>query len=555
MKKIVLWGLLAISLPAHGVVPPNLSPELAKVRQITGQFKAVELRVDLSALPEAEKRALAKMVEAARILDTIFLNQVWAGNEPLLYSLSNDSSPLGRARLHAFQLEKGPWDRVNGGQAFLDGVPEKPAGGNFYPAGASKDEVAAWMKKLSPSEKARASGFFTTVRRSPDGKFVTVPYSQEYQGQLQIAAQLLRAAAELTQQPTLKHFLNKRADAFLSNDYYDSDVACMELDASIDPTIGPYEVYEDGWFNYKAAFESFINVRDDAETKKLSRFSGELQDLENHLPIEPKFRNPKIGALAPIRVVNTIFCSGDANHGVQTVAYNLPNDERISQEKGTKRVMLKNVQEAKFHGILEPIAGLALSSVDRKNVAFDAFFTHILMHEIMHGLGPHNITVGVKSTTVREALEDSYSAFEEAKADISGLWALQYLVDKGVIDKRMEQTMYTTFLASAFRSIRFGVGEAHGKGQAMQINYLTDAGGIQVQQSGLFTIDPLKIKTAVMALAHDILTIQATGDRKRAKEMLDRLGVVRPEVQKIIERLKSLPVDIEPVFTTANQLH
>ncbi len=265
------------------------------------------------------------------------------------------------------------------------------------------------------------------------------------------AAALLREAAGLASEPTLKAYLTSRADAFLSNDYYDSDVAWMDLKGTVEPTIGPYEVYEDEWFNYKAAFESFMTVLDEAETAKLQRFAGELQDIENHLPIDPKLRNPKIGASAPIVVVNEIYASGDANHGVQTAAFNLPNDERVISAKGSKRVMLKNVQDAKFAKILTPISRVVLTPEDQKELAFEAFFTHILVHELMHGLGPHNITVGGRQTTVRQELKDTYSAIEEAKADISSLFAIQYMIDKGVLAKSLERQLYTTFLASTFR--------------------------------------------------------------------------------------------------------
>src|SRR6185436_5818333 len=256
---------------------------------------------------------------------------------------------------------------------------------------------------------------------------------------------------------TLKKFLTARADAFLSNDYYASDVAWMELDAAIEPTIGPYEVYEDEWFNAKAAFEAFITVRDEAESKKLQAFSDHLQELENNLPVDPKYRNPKLGALAPIKVVNVVFAAGDGNRGVQTAAYNLPNDERVVREKGTKRVMLKNMQDAKFRMVLLPISKVALPAADQAKISFDAFFTHILMHELMHGLGPHAIGVGGRQTTVRQELKETYSTIEEAKADISGLWALRQLADKGTLPKSLEKPLYTTFLASTFRSIRFGV--------------------------------------------------------------------------------------------------
>jgi hypothetical protein len=380
---------------------------------------------------------------------------------------------------------------------------------------------------------------------------MAVPYSVEYQGELARAAALLREAAELTTQPTLKRFLTTRADAFLNDDYYASDVAWMELDASIEPTIGPYEVYEDEWFNFKAAFEAFITIRDEAESKKLQAFSTHLQELENALPIDPKYRNPQLGALAPIRVVNVVFSAGDGNRGVQTAAFNLPNDERVVREKGTKRVMLKNMQDAKFNRVLVPISKVALAATDQKNVAFDAFFTHILMHELMHGLGPHNITVSGRSTTVRQEFKELYSAMEEAKADISGLWALRQLADRKLIDPVITKTMYTTFLASAFRSIRFGINEAHGRGIAVQLNYLLDAGAFKVLPGGAFAVDEVKIADAVTSLTREIMTIQAEGNYGKAKELLDRLGVVRPSVQKVLDRLTNVPVDIEPNFTSS----
>src|SRR5687768_8510532 len=518
------------------------------------RFAPVDLTADINALPEHERRALAKMVEAAKVFDALFLRQVWEGNETLLLNLVQDSSPLGHARLHYFLINKGPWSRLDHNEAFVPGAPMKPAQGNFYPAASTKAEVEKWITSLPDVERRRATGFFTTIRRAPDGRMTLVPYSVEYQGELTHVAALLRDAAGLTQQPTLKAFLEKRAAALLSNDYYDSDVAWMELEASIEPTIGPYEVYEDEWFNYKAAFEAFITLRDDAETQKLARFSGELQEIENNLPIDPKYRNPKLGALAPIRVVNTVFSSGDANRGVQTAAFNLPNDERVISEKGSKRVMLKNNQEAKFRMVLQPISKVALAPVDQGRVMFDAFFTHILMHELMHGLGPHNISVGGRATTVRQEFKDAYSTIEEAKADVSGLFALQYLVDRQKLDKALDQTMYVTFLASIFRSIRFGINEAHGRGVAIQLNYFLDHGGVTVASDGTFAVNPERIRQNVVDLTRDIMTLQAVGDYAAATQLISTLGVVRPQVQTVLDRLKDVPVDIEPRFVTAQQL-
>jgi hypothetical protein len=328
----------------------------------------------------------------------------------------------------------------------------------------------------------------------------------------------------------------------------------MELKGAIEPTIGPYEVYEDEWFNYKAGFEAFITVQDDAESAKLEKFSGQLQDIENHLPIDPKYRNPKLGALSPMVVVNEIICAGDANHGVQTAAFNLPNDERVTREKGSKRVMLKNVQDAKFAKTLVPIAKVVLSPNEQKDLSFDAFFTHIVVHELMHGLGPHDVNTGSQKTTVRQALKDAYSALEEAKADISGLFAIQYMIGKGVLPKSLERPLYITYLASSFRTIRFGTSEAHGLGMAVQFNYLLDHGAFVVNQAGTFAVNWDKIKAGVEGLTREIMSIQAEGNYEKAKELTAKLGVVRPEVQAALDKLKSVPVDIEPKFTTAEQL-
>src|SRR5947209_9734186 len=425
------------------------------------RFATTDCGAYVSTLAPADRRVLAKLVEASKIIDALFLRQVWAGNDAMLVDLVKDQTPAGRARLHYFLINKGPWSRLDHHDVFVPGAPSKPQGANFYPVDAPKADLERWIQSLPEADRARATGFFTVIRRTATGGYSLVPYSLEYQGELARAASFLREASGLTSEPTLKAFLAKRADAFLSNDYYDSDVAWMELKGAIEPTIGPYEVYEDEGFNAKAAFESFITVQDEVESAKLQKFAGQLQEIENNLPIDPKYRNPKLGGLAPIVVVNEVFAAGDANRGVQTAAFNLPNDERVVQEKGAKRVMLKNVQDAKFAKTLVPISKIVLSAADQKNIAFDGFFMQIVVHELMHGLGPGNITINGRKTTVRREIKEAYSYLEEAKADISSLFAIQYMIDKGVLPKSLEKPLYTTYLASAFRSIRFGVNEAH----------------------------------------------------------------------------------------------
>jgi hypothetical protein len=546
---VVLAGTVAVMLRAQS---PTM-PDVTTLQSMAARFAPTDIGADLSKLSAADRRVLAKLVEAGRIIDALFQRQVWSGNDAMLLDLARDESPAGRARLHYFLINKGPWSRLDHNQPFVPGAPAKPEGANYYPEGASKADVERWLQSLSEADRAKATGFFTVIRRNGNS-FAAVPYNVEYQPEVARIAALLREAAGIATEPTLKTFLSKRADAFLSNDYYDSDVAWMELKGAIEPTIGPYEVYEDEWFNYKAGFESFLTVRDDAESAKLQKFAAELQDIENHLPIDARLRNPKLGALAPIVVVNEIFAAGDANRAVQTAAFNLPNDERVVREKGTKRVMLKNVQDAKFAKTLLPISKVVIADADQKNVAFDAFFTHIVVHELMHGLGPHNISAAGRQTTVRQQLKDTYSFMEEAKADISGLFAIQHMIDKGTLPKSLEQTLYTTYLASAFRSIRFGVNEAHGKGIALQLNFLLEGGGFVHKNDGTFAVDHTKVKDGVRDLTSTLMTIQAEGSYEKAKALGDRLGVVRPAVKQALDKLASVPVDIEPRFTTAAEL-
>lgn len=524
---------------------PELSRKIAR-------FSPTTLTADTSKLTPKDRQALDKIIAAAKLLDPLFLRQVWSGNEALEKKLQADKSAAGGLRLHYFYINDGPWSRLDEKKPFIAGVPEKPHGANYYPEDMTKEEFNTWLQTLSESEKQRATGFFHLIRRAPDKKLTIVAYSQAYKDVLEPAAKLLREAAVLTTNATLRDFLNKRADAFGSDDYYASDVAWMDLDSPIDVTIGPYETYEDELFSYKAAFEAYVTLRDDAETAKLAKFSSHLQELENNLPIDPRYRNPKLGAASPIRVVNLVFGSGEGNSGVQTAAFNLPNDERVVKEKGSKRVMLKNTQDAKFNKTLIPISRVVLAPADQSALAFDSFFTHILCHELMHGLGPHNIKVDGQDTTVRKQLKELYSAIEEAKADITGLWALQFMIDRGIIEKGMERTLYTTYLASMFRSVRFGITEAHGRGVALQFNYLTDEGAVKFNQAnGTFSIDHTKIKDSVRKLTSELLTMEAEGSYDKAKAMLEKFAVIRPPMQQALDKLKNVPVDIEPIFPLA----
>jgi len=553
MKKM-LPVLLAVA-GASGSEPQGAS--LAELQRMIARFAPTEIRVDTAGLSAGDRKALVKLIEASRIVNTIFLTQLWSGNAALMTQLEKDGSPLGKERSHYFWINKGPWSDLDDHTAFLPGVPPKKLpGANFYPPDMSKDEFESWVKGLPKTQRENAEGFFTIIVRDDARRLQSVPYSKAYRKELEQAADLLRQAAGFTNNETLRKFLALRADAFLSNDYYASDLAWMDLDAPLDVTIGPYETYNDELFGYKAAFEAYVNLRDEQETAKVKFFAGHMQEIEDNLPIEARYRNPKIGAAAPIRVVNEIFSAGDGNHGVQTAAYNLPNDDRVVQEKGSKRVMLKNVSEAKFESTLTPISKRMLTPDAQRDLSFDAFFTHILAHEMTHGIGPHSIQMDGRQTTPRQELKELFSAIEEAKADVTGLFMLQHLYDRGLLPggERNERLLYNTFLASAFRTLRFGVHEAHGKGMAMQFNYLMDRGAFAANSNGTYAVNFGKIKSAVRDLDHDLLTLEATGDYAGAKKMLDGLGVLRPELAAALGTLKDIPTDIEPHFATADSV-
>ena len=567
------WGAAAVAqTPAgsssaaqthdHEAVAPN--SEAAALNAQAARFAPAQLRADTSSLSPGDKAATIKLIEAAKIVDTLQLRQRWASNEALWLALKKDQSALGLARQRYFWLNKGPWSIIDGNRSFLPAnfagftIPAvKPEAGNFYPAGASKDAIGKWIASLAPTDKDAAQWFFTTIRADQDGRFKTVKYSDEYRVELKQLATLLREAAASADNASLKNFLRLRADAFLSNDYLASDFAWMDLDSSVDITIGPYETYNDDLFGYKAAFEAYVNIRDQKETDKLHFFGKHMQELEDNLPLAAAYRNPKVGALAPMVVVNEIYGAGDGNMGVQTAAYNLPNDERIISQRGAKRVMLKNVQEAKFKSTLTPIAKLVLTAQAQKDLDFDSFFSHILAHEITHGLGPHVTKSGGRDSTPRQDLKETYGTIEEAKADITGLFVLAYMMDKGELKETLgqgqaaEHRLYNTFLASGFRTLHFGLTDAHARGMAIQMNYLLDCGAFVAHGDGTFAVDFSKIKQAVADLDREFLTIEATGDYAKAKAMMSKYVVIRPDVQQALDKMKDVPTDIRPEFVTA----
>ncbi|AQR70953.1 hypothetical protein BZG29_23520 [Janthinobacterium sp. LM6] len=568
MKKLLIPLLMAAAVGSACAATPAATPATAQqLTSMSARYAPVALTADVTHLSAGDRQAIAKLVEAAKLVDVLQLRQRWSGNEALWAALKKDKSALGQARLNYFWINKGPWSVLDAHASFMPAsyagiaIPaHKPEAGNFYPQGATKASLETWMNGLPADDKQQAQWFFTTIRAGKDGKYHTVKYSDEYKVELKQLAKLLDEAAAATDNASLKKFLTLRAKAFLDNDYLPSDFAWMDLDSPVDITIGPYETYNDELFGYKAAFEAYVNIRDQAETQKLNFFAKHMQELEDNLPLDARYRNPKVGALAPMVVVNQVYGAGDGNMAVQTAAYNLPNDERIISARGSKRVMLKNVQEAKFKATLTPISKLVLTPAAQQDVDFNSFFTHILAHEIMHGLGPHATVVDGKPSTPRQDLKEAYSTIEEAKADITGLFALRYMMDKGQLNDTLgqgeaaERKLYNTFLASGFRTLHFGLTDSHARGMAIQMNYILDKGGFVSLGDGKFGVDFAKIKQAVIDLDREFLTIEATGDYARAQAMMSKYVVIRPEVQVALDKMKAVPNDIRPEFVTARAL-
>lgn len=538
-------SFLSVGMIAQAVEP---AVPLKDIESQMAKFRPVKITYNDKHLSARDKKAIERLVEAAHLMDEIFLRQVWKGNVTLRNELRHVK---GKEQIlkDYFQLNFGPFDRLDHNKPFIKvGLKEKPAGANFYPEGLSSKDLEQWIKK-HPKDKKEFESNFNVIIRNGDA-LEAVPYSQVYKEWLIPASNLLKEAARLTTNASLKKYLNSRADAFLSNDYFESDCDWMDLkNNSLEVVFGPYEVYEDNLMGYKAAFEAFITIVDPKESKKLARVVSYLDDLEKNLPIPSKHHNFRRGKESPIVVSNEVYTAGDTKAGIQTIAFNLPNDEKVREKKGSKKVMLKNVSQAKFDAILVPIAKKLINPKDVKDVAFENFFNHTLLHEVSHGLGPGTIVVKGKKTTVNKALKELYSIIEECKADTLAVWNTLFLKEKKVYSDKFMQSLYPTYLAGIFRSVRFGISEAHGGGNIIQFNYLREKGAIiHDKKTNRFEIDRLKMKETIKNLAHDLLMIEATGDYDAAKKFVRKYKMMPAEVSKAIALLKDVPVDIKPVY-------
>ncbi|KAJ2860556.1 hypothetical protein GGI22_002686 [Coemansia erecta] len=543
---------LTPSFLAASTMASSTGPSL---RTRLNEYKPTELRADLSHLTAGDKQALVKLADASDLLNSAYYQQIWAGAPRLRQELAANAHRSEEAKdtLSLFELLRGPWDRSRGNQPFVAGVGAKPPTANVYPEDMTKDEFAAWADQLPAEDAQRARGFYDAVQRSSNGTLELVRYADAYRKHLAPAAKLMDEAAALVSDASFAQFLRARAAAFGSNQYVDSEVAWLKIShaSALEAAIGPYETYEDELFSAKAFFEAMVHVRDFEASKELAKFASSLEFVESRLPIPDEYRNTKLVA-PPIVVVNQVYAGGDTAVPM-TAAYNLPNDEHAIERAGSKLTLIRNVQEGKMQSVLRPIALCVVSANDLRDVTFAAFFTHVLLHEVAHSNGPHR-TVGA-GHTVRSQLQELHSAFEEAKADITALFAARLLVDQRVIDDITMRQFYTTYLVSAFRSIRFGLAEAHGLGQAMQLNYLLEAGGF-VYDSGTrtFAVDFAKIDQAVADLTRDIMLIQGNGDKQGAVEFRNKYGVVAPAVAQALEGLKHVPIDIAPIWADIEDL-
>jgi hypothetical protein len=534
--------------PAVNDPPPlKIAPDI-KARR--AQFIQQSLDAETTKLSAADMKALDHLVRAAKVIDAIFLRQAWEGNPAFAPRVAALTGADAQAAKDYYRIMAGPWDRLKAFEPFLGNAPH-PRGAGFYPEDMTKEEFEKHLV-ANPDDRGAFTSTTTVIRRQ-GGKLVAVPYSREYKDLLEKAAVELRAAAAATSNQSLKKFLKLRANAFSSDDYYASDLAWMDLDSPIEVVIGPYETYEDDLFGYKAAFEAFVCVTEPSDSKQLANYKQELPFLESRLPIPDQYKNSKRGTESPIRVADEVITAGDARAGVQTLAFNLPNDERVREAKGSKKVLLKNMMRAKYDGILTAIGARTLAKGENAHLDFASYFHETLFHELSHGLGPVRIKVGGRDTTVRLELKELYPAIEEAKADVLAVYNLAVLTQsdrnpRGVVPVRVVEPLPWTYLAGLFRAARFGTTEAHGLGVVIQTNYLLAKGAIAVTPDGRFEPVLSKFAGGIKDLAHDLLMIEAQGSYTGARDLVRKYGKVPAPMAKLLASLKDLPVDVDPVF-------
>ncbi len=519
-------------------------PELIKSK--LAKYATVELKVDRASLDENQMVVLRRLVKAAQAIDDIFWRQSYRKSLAIREELQKSNEPIDKDYLHFLEINYGPFDRQDEAKAFL-GLAEKPPGAGMYPDDLTKDEFEQYVEK-NPDVKEEFFKLNTLIKRRR-GDLVAIPFEQEYRENLEIAAAHLREAAEITSDSLLRKYLSLRADALLSGDFYESDMAWMDLtENTLDVVIGPIESYEDQLMGLKAAYEGIVMIRDKQATNQMKKFVESMNQLEARLPVPGLYKKASVQQRAPIGVFNTVYTSGDANVAIKSIALSLPTDERVREEKGARTVQEKNIILAKFEKILVPIAGRVLSEELLPYVDGEAFFTNTLMHELAHPLGL-NYVKGNEDVTVRAVLKETYFAIEETKADVVGLYSLGHFIQTGVLPPDFEQKAYVTFLASIFRAVRFGATEAHGQANMVTFNYLLNENAILYNQAAKkYGLNAKNMRNAIKKLAADLLMIEGDGDYEKAKQWLQELAVVPTEMMALINSLNDIPVDLEFTF-------
>ncbi len=534
MKKLLLL------IPALYLMSSCGTNSISKSKQVpvnVDKYTSFTLTTDLSQLTANERKMLPYLMKAADIMNELFWYEAYGKKNALLDYLKGDAKKFA-------EINYGPWDRLAGNKSFVKGINDKPLGANFYPTNMTKEEFEAANLKDGNS-------LYTFVRRDLEGKLYTIPYHVMFEPEVKMAADYLRQAARYADDPGLKNYLLKRADAFLTDEYYESDLAWMDMkENGIDIVIGPIETYEDALYGQKAAHEAYILVKDKQWSKRLEKYADFLPELQKNLPVDAKYKQETPGSDSDLNAYDVIYYAGDCNAGSKTIAINLPNDEQVQLEKGTRRLQLKNAMQAKFDKILVPISNELVTPEQRKHVKFDAFFANTMFHEVAHGLGIKNTINGKGS--VREALKEHASALEEGKADILGLYMVNQLLKKGELDGDIKDYM-VTFMAGIFRSVRFGASSAHGKANMIRFNFFKEKNAFTQKDDGTYQVNFDQMEIAMNELSELILELQGNGDYQGVENLVNTKGVIPADLQADLQRLNDAGIPVDVVFNQGMQ--
>ncbi len=498
------------------------------------KYTPFKLEADLSHLSENQKKMIPILIKAGSIMDRLFWYEAYGDKKSFLDELPNDA-------LKAFAtINYGPWDRLNGNKAFVEGIGAKPAGANFYPKDMTKEE-------FEESDLTNKTGLYTFIRRNSEGELITVPYHQQFKEEVEKVSSLLAEAAVLAEDDGLKKYLELRSKALLNDEYQASDMAWLDMKSNpIDVVIGPIETYEDQLYGYKAAHEAYVLIKDMEWSKRLEKYAAYLPELQEGLPVDPAYKKEKPGRDTELNAYDVVFYAGDCNAGSKTIAINLPNDEEVQLAKGTRRLQLKNAMKAKFEKILVPIADELIDPAQKKHITFDAFFGNTMFHEVAHGLGIKNTIDG--NGTVRKALKEHASALEEGKADMLGLYMINQLHKKGEIDGDLDDYI-VTFMAGIFRSVRFGASSAHGKANMIRFNFFDEMNAFSRDaETGKYTVNFDNFQKAMDALSEKILTLQGDGDYDGVAELVSAKGKIKGQLQADLDRLSAAGIPVDIIF-------